>query len=551
MRTIATLLIVVGLTVGAQALSLGGGERDKNAPNSLATKDPVRTTANAKTETPRAASVLPGAALEARLQELNEIVQAQSRELEAQRRKIEVLESQVNAASRDVAGTTDTVRPSAGEAAPSPASPVTHAEVQEYTAKVDSLSKKVDGALNNLGGFKFSGDFRFRLDAQLRSSNEIAGPLQNIRSRYRLRVNVDKEMDPRIRFHMQLSTGPLNNGITNDQDFCCTVTKHPFSIAEAYIDFHAGSNLALRGGRMEEVFADGSRFLWDDDVRFNGFHQTVKIPFKSAPLGIRTLELRAGEYILSNPNVIILAPSSPFITAGFQPGQKVRSSALFHPGFVIRGDLGNKWGHQITADVQLYRNPNEIQLASLANGFPVLISNGLGIALSGPMTGSGNATTTPGGAVFTARDFHIVHLAYRLESKGVKVGDREMPLWLDFQVSRNTGTGKLRDAVMSTVNFGSVKKWGDMRFLYQFAIKDANSMISQFTDDDLGTGTGVNIAVHAVRFDLGLTRFLQWQNLLFIQHERRPNNPAELFFVPLQQGANGTFRYLGQLAFTF
>jgi hypothetical protein len=54
-----------------------------------------------------------------------------------------------------------------------------------------------------------------------------------------------------------------------------------------------------------------------------------------------------------------------------------------------------------------------------------------------------------------------------------------------------------------------------------------------------------------VRFDLGLTRFLQWQNLLFIQHERRPNNPAELFFVPLQQGANGTFRYLGQLAFTF
>ena len=76
-------------------------------------------------------------------------------------------------------------------------------------------------------------------------------------------------------------------------------------------------------------------------------------------------------------------------------------------------------------------------------------------------------------------------------------------------------------------------------------------MISQFTDDDLGTGTGVNIAVHAVRFDLGLTRFLQWQNLLFIQHERRPNNPAELFFVPLQQGANATFRYLGQLAFTF
>jgi hypothetical protein len=104
---------------------------------------------------------------------------------------------------------------------------------------------------------------------------------------------------------------------------------------------------------------------------------------------------------------------------------------------------------------------------------------------------------------------------------------------------------------MGSVNLGSVKRFGDMRFLYQYAIKDANSLISQFTDDDLGTGTGVNIAVHAVRWDLGLTRFLSWQNLVFVQHERRPNNPADQFFVPLQRGANATYRYLGQLAFIF
>jgi hypothetical protein len=54
-----------------------------------------------------------------------------------------------------------------------------------------------------------------------------------------------------------------------------------------------------------------------------------------------------------------------------------------------------------------------------------------------------------------------------------------------------------------------------------------------------------------VRFDLGLTRFLQWQNLLFFQTERRASNPAEQMFVVLQRGANPTFRYLGQLAFTF
>src|SRR5262249_45052814 len=119
------------------------------------------------------------------------------------------------------------------------------------------------------------------------------------------------------------------------------------------------------------------------------------------------------------------------------------------------------------------------------------------------------------------------------------------------QAARNVGTHWLRDAGMVSANLGSVKEFGDMRFLYQFAIKDANSLIAQFTDDDLGTGSTVNIATHALRFDFGLTRSLQWQNLFFIQNAKSPNNPAQQFFVPVPQGASTTFRYLGQLAFSF
>jgi hypothetical protein len=440
--------------------------------------------------------------------------------------------------------------PTRTAAATSPA-PSSQAEIQQYTHKVDELATRVDSALKNLAGFKLSGDFRFRADVQARSGNDIAGPLQNVRSRYRLRLNLDKELDPRFRFHLQLSTGPLNNGITNDQDFAATVAKHPFSIAEAYVEFHPGANFALRGGRMEEVFADNMRFLWDDDVRFNGFQQIVRVPLSSNPLGLKSLQFRAGEYFLSNPNVVILSSTSPFTVAGYQVGQKVRDANLFHPGVVLEGSLGANWSHQFASDIQIYRNPNQIQLASLASGYPVVVSNGLGIALAGPMTGAGNATTAPGGAIYSARGFQIVRVAYRLERPGWTLRGRTMPLWLDFQASRNTGTSKLRDAFMASANVGAVKGFGDVRFLYQFAIKDANSLISQFTDDDLGTGTGVNISVHALRFDLGLARFLQWQNLLFIQDERRPSNPAEQFFVPLQRGAKTTFRYLGQLAFTF
>lgn len=436
--------------------------------------------------------------------------------------------------------------PAAGAAAP-----VTQQEFHEYTTKVDDLSKKVEGGLKNLGGFKFSGDFRFRFDAQLRSSNDIAAPLQNIRSRYRLRLSIDKELDPRFKFHMQLSTGPYTNGLTNDQDFAGIVAKHPFSIAEAYVDFHPNRYVSLRGGRMEEIFADNMRYLWDDDVRFSGFHQIVSLPVESNFLGIKHVEFRAAEYILTNPNVLILSPTSPFVSAGYQPGQKVRDANLFHPGFVIKGDLGPSWTHQLTSDIQLYRNQNQIQLATTTAGFPVVVNNAIGLVLSGPTTGSGNGTTTRGGAIYSAPHFQIARVVYRIEHQGWKLGDRPMPLWLDFQASRNTGTSKLRDAFMASANLGAVKGFGDLRFLYQFTIKDANSLISQFTDDDLGIGTGVNVSVHAVRFDVGLTRFLQWQNLLFIQEARRLSNPADQFFVPLERGANTTLRYLGQLAFTF
>ncbi len=104
---------------------------------------------------------------------------------------------------------------------------------------------------------------------------------------------------------------------------------------------------------------------------------------------------------------------------------------------------------------------------------------------------------------------------------------------------------------MVTGSLGQVKKLGDLRFLYIYSIKDANAMISQVTDDDLGTNSGVNIATHHFRVDLGLTSFLQWQNLFFIQNERSKSDPAALFFVPLQEGAATQYRIQSQLQFNF
>ena len=420
---------------------------------------------------------------------------------------------------------------------------------QSATPTLDDVSKKLETVANGLAGFKFSGDFRFRADMQTRSGNSVIGPLQNVRSRYRVRLNADKDIDSRFHFHIQMSTGLFNVQTTNDQDFGAMAVKQPFAIAEAYLDYHPSSKVSLRGGRMEEVFADNTRFLWDDDVRFNGFQQTAR--FSLSTKAFKTIEFKSGEYFLSNPNVPILAASSPYVNAGYQPGQKVRDANLFHPGVVVSGDLGTRWSQQAVADIQFYRNPNQIQLSSTNAGFPVVINNSLGIALSGPPPAIGNATTTQGGAIYNAGRYQVARLAYRITDRGLKLGGKEMPFFIDLQVARNVGTHQLRDAMMATANLGQVRQFGDVRFLYQYAIKDANSIVAQFTDDDLGTGSTTNIAVHAMRFDLGLTKFLQWQNLLFVQNARRPNDPAQQFFVPVPRGANTTYRYLGQLAFSF
>src|SRR5213593_3760160 len=462
-----------------------------------------------------------------------------------QQRQIEQLQNALNIAGAPA----DAAAPAEIQPAQQTAAAIQSAPPQATAAQGEDVSKRLEAVTGGLAGFKFSGDFRFRADVQARKGNSVAGPLQNIRSRYRIRLNADKDIDPKFRFHFQLSTGSSNVQTTNDQEFGAMAVKQPFSIAEAFIDYHPSSKLSLRGGRMEEVFADNSRFLWDDDVRFNGFQQTAIVSLRSK--AFNKIEFRSAEYFLSNPNIPILAATSPYVTAGYQPGHKVRDANLFHPGLVVSGDLGARWTQQATADIQLYRNQNQIQLSSTAAGFPVVINNSIGFSLSAPPSALGNATTVPGGATYTAPRYQVARLAYRITNRGILVGGREMPLYLDFQASRNVGTHSLRDAIMATANFGQIRQFGDVRLLYQFAIKDANSIVAQFTDDDLGTGLTTNIAVHAIRFDLALTRSLQWQNLFFIQNERRTNNPAAQFFVPVQRGASTTYRYLGQLAFSF
>lgn len=506
------------------------------------------------------AATKPDSAIAHKLHFLEEQVRAQNGRIDQLTALIAEQQRVINqlVAARS-SGTTATAVDSAliAVASPTEAAPTT-TEATAQNPSEDRI-KKLEERVMKFGPFRFSGDFRLRFDGTFRRAepNPPAGlaPLthvQNARMRYRLRFNFDTDINSKLSFHGQLSTGLLTNPTGSDQDFAQTAVKHAFTISEAWMDYHPTKNLQLMAGRLPSVFADNSRFLFDDDVRFNGFNEKYVFNFKNNGFYVSSLELRAGQYFLSNPNVTIVTPGSPLAQAGAVTGSTGRGANLFDQGFLVNQKYNDRWSSQFGGNIQLYRNPNQIQLASTANGVALIVQNGIGITLSGPVAGTGNATTTPGGAIYTARSFQIARATYRLSWAGFQKGGRDYPVTFNLQASRNVGIGLAeRDALMAALQVGRTTKRGDMAFAYVFFIKGANAMISQFTDDDVGTGSGVNIRTHHFRFDYALSRKVTWQSLLYIQNELRNSGQFPNFFVPLNAFTPRQYRWQEQLVFTF
>jgi uncharacterized coiled-coil protein SlyX len=421
--------------------------------------------------------------------------------------------------------------------------------VEQRLAKVESQALKI-------GPVRVSGDFRLRFDGTFRPATEPPDPpldhVQNARARYRLRLNFDTDIYPNLSFHAQLATGPLNNPLSTNQDFTSITARAPMSLSEVWIEYRPTKSLQLQAGRVQDVFADNSRFLFDDDLRFNGFNQRYTAAFKPNDAHLTSLEFRAGQYILSTPNVAVIAPNSPLARAGDIVGTTGRSATMFHQGIMANQTFNKRWSSQFGGDIQLYRHPNHIQLASTNDGLVLLVQPGLGIALSGPLAGTGNATTTPGGVRYTAPGFQVARLTYRLNYAGFTRGDHVFPVIFNVQLARNVATGlNERDAMLAALQIGRITKRGDTSFMYVFTIKGANALISQVTDDDLGTGTGVNIRTSHFRFEYGISRKVTFQSLVFVQNSLRRSGQFPNFFVPLGDFAPTTYRVQQQLVFTF
>src|SRR6266849_4523686 len=269
-------------------------------------------------------------ALEDALQQQNDKLIQMQKLIEEQQRMMQLLNAKTPGGTSAAPRVEASANVSAAASNPTQPKDVTvgaEAAAQQNPPSLEDRLKKVEERVIKIGPVRVGGDFRFRLDGIFRPATEPPDPslqhVQNVRMRYRFRLNLDADLSKALSFHGQLTTGPINNGLTQDQDFTATVAHQPLFISEAYMDFHPTRKVQLQGGRVPEVFADNSRFLFDDDVRFNGFNERLVFPLGEK--GASSIELRAAQYWFSNPNVAVITAGSPLAVAGDQIGTIGRS----------------------------------------------------------------------------------------------------------------------------------------------------------------------------------------------------------------------------------
>ena len=410
------------------------------------------------------------------------------------------------------------------------------------------------------GPIAFSGDFRVFFDALTRPSGPDAPRVQNIRGRYALRLDMKADVHRAISFHGRLATGPLSNPLTEIQDFGGGVAKHPFFVQEAYADFHPNKHVTLQAGRVDSPFNDRSRLLFDLDTRFNGTNEIFRFPFRSGSK-LKQIQLIATQYTFSNPNFAAIVPGTPsttaaatpsqaFLAAGAVPGTQPRASQLFQQGAIVDYQLIDGITQQSEFDVQIYRNPNQLRLMSLAGGL-FLIGSATGITPAAVVPSPGNATTTPGGAMLFAPHYQIGHMSHTIGGRGFRARGLSFPVSANLQWSRNFGTSADRNALAAIFSAGRTQEAGDLRFAYAYYRKEANSLISELTEFDIAIGNNVNMQAHHWRADFTFARGVVFSNNFFYTTWLKNSDPSRNFYVPFGRSTPGQFRYQGFLQLRF
>jgi Skp family chaperone for outer membrane proteins len=440
-----------------------------------------------------------GAALEAEIQQLKELLLEQKQELEAQRallneqqKKVQALEKQFAARGGD-SGAAPLSAEGPGLASRVDAVASEQDELNQKVGKIatdlDNAKKSLEGKIKGFGPFTFSGDLRVRSESVF-GGLPLSGPAgeAQFRQRYRLRLNAVAKFNDEFSGGFSLASGDLNNPVSANQSINQFYIRRPIGIDRAFIAYAPRwfKPLTVTAGKFAYTW-NRTELIWDNDLNPEGVSEALHWNWKDSFL----------------QHIGLVALQMPFNSTFGASGTTV--AKVLPSGATFGGQIQSNWKFsdhlKFGAHVGYFHFRNADQLAQ---GQATGVIGGNGQTNYVGTIGSGSSATT-----LFASNWGILDAIVRLD---VTTGISRFPLMLQLDYAQNTqacqngasfvkrgGTAPFcdpreRHAYWAEAQIGRTQEQGDIRFGYTFMRIERDSVLSAWTFDDKRQAT--NLAQH-------------------------------------------------------
>lgn len=378
---------------------------------------------------------------------LEDRVRALERALGEAQQEIKTLRKELDERNEAPAATP----PAATAAAPAPAAP-------------SQAEKTIAAVAEKLSRFTPMGDVRVRYEGFYNRPGARGSEIhERDRARVRARIGFVYTHDDEISATVRLATGNPDDPISTNVSFDNAFSRSSINLDWAYLTFTPGERFGIRpglltltGGKFPTPVFKTGEMLFDNDLSFEGFTETVSL--LDAPRGaLEQLQLHA-----------IQASFAEVSNGadGWMIGGQIHPRANLGP-VVVEGGVGHYWWHKPDLIAQEL-NSN----SALAN------SNLL------------TTRTTPTGTVITGYQSGFNHTDLALAAT-VPNGPFAQPLTFFGDVLYNWEAKDDRDqlGLRGGASLGKTKKQGDWALAAYYQRIEREAAISAFTHSNFGGGT--------------------------------------------------------------
>ena len=291
------------------------------------------------------------------------------------------------------------------------------------------------------------GDVRLRYEGI-----DEKGESNRDRMRIRARIGLDAEIQENMKFVFRLATGG-ENPVSTNQTLDGSFSTKDIGVDLAYVDWRVNDVVSINAGKMKNpMFRAGSApLIWDGDLNPEGIAANFRSGMFFGTIAAFSVDERAGE----------------------------SDSLLYSTQAGVKLDLGDVG--KLTTGLSYFAYTNTIGYEPFYKAKP-----------------RGNSVNEDGdGYIYGYKNIEFFG---QFDTEVM-----EWPLKLYFQYTKNNEVSVEDTAYSFGATLGSLKKKGDMQFVWLYQDIEADALIAAFNDSDFGGG-GTDSKGHLLRAKYGFSK---------------------------------------------